>query len=142
MINFILYYSFITVKQEISQNCYYRQMDFRDRLRERIEYLGMLDKEVAAKAGISKRAIDSYVGSRKCMPSADVAVRLAKVLGVSVEYLITGENYFPNEQKSATSENHEVSSKINALVDDFIKLSEREQDIVLTLTDKMAETTA
>lgn len=117
-------------------------MDFRDRLRERIEYLGMLDKEVAAKAGISKRAIDSYVGSRKCMPSADAAMRLAKVLDVSVEYLITGENYFPNGQKSAISENHEVSSKINALADDFIGLSEREQDVVLTLTDKMAETTA
>lgn len=116
-------------------------MTFRDRLRERIEYLGLLDKEVAAKAGISKRAIDSYVGSRGCMPSADVAVRLAKVLGVSVEYLVTGENYFPAEQKSAVSEN-QISSKIDVLVDDFLKLSEREQNIVLTLTDKMAETTA
>lgn len=116
-------------------------MTFRDRLRERIEYLGLLDKEVAAKAGISKRAIDSYVGSRGCMPSADVAVRLAKVLGVSVEYLVTGENYFPAEQKPAVSEN-QTSDKIDALVGDFIKLSDREQNIVLTLTGKMAETTA
>lgn len=69
-------------------------MDFRTRLRDQIEYLGLLDKEVASKAGISKRALDSYVGSQGCMPSADVAVRLSKALGVSVEYLITGEDKF------------------------------------------------
>ena len=55
-------------------------MDFRTRLRDQIAYLGLLDKEVAAKAGITKRALDTYVGARSCMPSADVAVRLAKVL--------------------------------------------------------------
>lgn len=67
-------------------------MDFRTRLREQIEYLGLLDKEVAKQAGITKHAMDTYVGSRGCMPAADIAVRLAKVLGVSVEWLITGED--------------------------------------------------
>lgn len=65
-------------------------MDFRTRLRNEIEYSGLLDKEVAALAGVSKRAIDSYVGSQACMPSADVAVRLANVLNTSVEYLVNG----------------------------------------------------
>ena len=65
-------------------------MDFRSRLREEIEYSGLLYKEVAAKAGITKRTMDSYVGTRGCMPSADIAVKLAQVLGVSVEYLVTG----------------------------------------------------
>ena len=32
-----------------------------------------------------------YLGTQNSMPPADVAVRLAKVLNVSVEYLITGE---------------------------------------------------
>lgn len=65
-------------------------MTFRDRLRDLIDYRGFLDKEVAAKAGITKRAIDSYVGAEACMPSAEVAVKIANVLGVSVEYLVTG----------------------------------------------------
>lgn len=77
-------------------------MNFRDRLREEIDFSGLLDKEVAARADISKRAIDSYVDSRACMPPADVAVRLAQVLDVSVEYLVTGKRqtyteYFDNE---------------------------------------------
>ena len=77
-------------------------MDFRTRLREQIDYAGLLDKEVADRAGISKHTMDTYVGSRKCMPSADIAVRLAKVLGVSVEWLITGE-----ETKFSTNEESE-----------------------------------
>lgn len=71
-------------------------MDFRTRLRDEIEYSGLLDKEVAALAGISKRAIDSYVGSQGCMPSADVAVRLARVLNTSVEYLVNGVREIDN----------------------------------------------
>ena len=64
---------------------------FGDRLREEIDYMGMSQREVAEKAGIKKRALDMYVGYRGSMPSADVAVRLAKVLNVTVEYLVTGE---------------------------------------------------
>lgn len=65
-------------------------MDFRTRLRDAIEYSGLLDKEVALRAGVSKRAIDSYVGSQGCIPSADTAVRLAQVLNTTVEYLVNG----------------------------------------------------
>ena len=91
-------------------------MDFRGRLREEIEYSGMLYKEVAAKAGITKRTMDSYVGSNASMPSADIAVRLAKVLGVSVEYLVTGEK---KETALSNQERHLLSC--------FEKLSEREK---------------
>jgi transcriptional regulator with XRE-family HTH domain len=65
--------------------------DFAERLREAIEYSGMLQKEIALKAGIKKRALDMYLGAQKSMPPADVAVQLAGVLGVSVEYLVTGK---------------------------------------------------
>ena len=81
-------------------------MDFRSRLREEIEYSGMLYKEVAAKAGITKRTMDSYVGSQGSIPSADIAVRLAKVLGVSVEYLVTGER---TESSVSKREQHILS---------------------------------
>lgn len=67
-------------------------MDFADRLRAEIEYSGMLQKELAAKAGIKKRALDMYIGAQKSMPPADVAVRLAKTLGVTVEYLVEGQD--------------------------------------------------
>ncbi len=67
-------------------------MDFRDRLKDLISYHGFLLKEVADKAGIDKRRLDSYVDSRGIMPPADIAYHLAKALGVTVEYLVTGQD--------------------------------------------------
>lgn len=79
-------------------------MNFRSRLREEIAFSGLSNKEVAAKAGITKRALDSYVSSQSCMPSADVAVRLAKALHTSVEYLVTGEPDSVQPAKTKESE--------------------------------------
>jgi transcriptional regulator with XRE-family HTH domain len=67
--------------------------DFSKRLRSEIEYLGLYRKEFAAKAGIEKRALDTYLGAQQSMPPADIAVKIAAALGVSVEYLITGKAY-------------------------------------------------
>ena len=100
-------------------------MDFRTRLRDQIDFRGLLDKEVADRAGITKRAIDSYVGARGCMPAADVAVRLAKVLGVSVEWLVTGED-------AALPQND-----IHLLVHYFSHLSKHDKKVLLTLAKEL-----
>jgi transcriptional regulator with XRE-family HTH domain len=63
---------------------------FSDRLRSEIEYACFNQKEFAAKAGIKKRALDAYLGVQKSMPPADIAVKIASVLGLTVEYLVTG----------------------------------------------------
>ena len=104
-------------------------MDFRNRLREEIENSGLFDKEVAEKAGITKRAIDSYVGSRGCMPAADVAVRLARVLGCSVEYLVTG--------RDARQRHLDVKSR--RIMQLFQRLSDEDQDTVLHLIERMVK---
>ncbi len=94
-------------------------ISFADRLRAEIEYQGMLQKELAFKAGIKKRALDMYLGSQSSMPPADVAVRLAKVLGVTVEYLVTGEQSeteAPQEHdKKITFDFKQVENGLNSL---------------------------
>ena len=67
--------------------------DFSKRLRSEIEYLGLNQKEFAAKAGIKKRALDAYLRAQQSMPPADTAVKIAAALGLSVEYLVTGKEY-------------------------------------------------
>jgi len=67
--------------------------DFSKRLRSEIEYIGLTQKEFIAKAGIKRRALDAYLGPQQSMPPADIAVRMASVLGLSVEYLVTGKEY-------------------------------------------------
>ena len=73
-------------------------MDFKDRLREEIEFKGLLGKEIAAKVGISYSTFLSYIDSRSVLPNVETAVKIAKVLGVSVEYLVTGEDSLHTEK--------------------------------------------
>ncbi|MDR2964435.1 MAG: helix-turn-helix domain-containing protein [Treponema sp.] len=67
--------------------------DFSQRLRSEIEYIDLNQKEFAAKAGIKKRALEAYLGPQQSMPPADIAVKMATVLGLSVEYLVTGKEF-------------------------------------------------
>jgi len=66
-------------------------MAFRENLKNELHYSGMLVKELAARTGLKKHTIDNYLSVRGRMPAADAAVRIAGALGVSVEYLINGE---------------------------------------------------
>ena len=71
-------------------------MGFRENLKIELSYSNILVKELAAQTGIKKHTIDNYLSVRGRMPSADVAVRIARVLGVSVEYLVTGHETTEN----------------------------------------------
>ena len=79
-------------------------MTFKDRLREEIEYKGILIKEISAEVGISNNTFLSYINSRNVMPNVETAVKIAKVLDVSVEYLVTGEDYLNNSKTELLKE--------------------------------------
>ena len=104
-------------------------MDFRDRLREEIAFSGLTYKELSAKTGISKRTIISYVSGQSCMPSADVAVKLAKALNTSVEYLILGE-----KSNSATKKSEERSRKLNHI---FKDLSDAQKQLLISVAENI-----
>ena len=55
-----------------------------------MEKNGLTAKMLSQQAGISVNTLNMYLGYRETMPSADIAVKLAHVLGVTVEYLIDG----------------------------------------------------
>ena len=67
-------------------------MGFRENLKSELEYSGMLVKELAANSGVSKSSLDNYLNIRGQLPSVESGVKIAKVLGVSVEYLVTGKD--------------------------------------------------
>lgn len=65
---------------------------FHQRLRVCVSNSGLVVKEVAARAGVNKRTLDKWLSpSDPKMPGAIDAVAVAQVLGVSVEFLATGE---------------------------------------------------
>jgi|GEM_PF-4290839 len=65
------------------------------------------------------------------MPSAEVAVRLARVLGVSVEYLVTGSE----------NEKHNTNPNDNAtkLMKHFARLSDRDQSLLVSFAESMTK---
>ena len=89
--------------------------DFSKRLRTEIEYIGLNQKEFAAKAGIKKRALDAYLRTQQSMPPADTAVKIASALGLSVEYLVTGKEYRQTVDISKYLQFRDLLDDLNAL---------------------------
>ena len=90
---------------------------FRDNLKEQIEYKGMIIKELAAKTGISKRTIDTYVDSRAVIPNAEIAVKLAEALDTSVEYLVKGSD--PQAKPDIPQKDFKKYEKYKRIIDDL-----------------------
>ncbi len=90
-------------------------MTFRERLKEEISYNGFVMKEVADRAGLKPRSLEAYCRTSETrMPAADVAVSLAKVLNVTVEYLVTGED------SNAKKNDMEQYRKLRPLMDKLL----------------------
>ena len=77
----------------------------------------MLVKELAEKTGISRHTLDNYLNVREHLPTIDVAVKIAQVLGVSVEYLATGQES-PQANIPMSSENIRLVQNYNLLNED------------------------
>jgi transcriptional regulator with XRE-family HTH domain len=65
---------------------------FKVNLRAELDYQGLSVRELSEKTGISKRTLDCYLRTQASIPPADVAVRIADALGVSVEFLVKGKS--------------------------------------------------
>jgi transcriptional regulator with XRE-family HTH domain len=70
-------------------------MGFAENLRNELDYQGLIVKQLATKTGISVHTLNHYLSGKKSMPPADVAVKIALALNVSVEYLVTGDMRSP-----------------------------------------------
>lgn len=67
-------------------------MAFRENVKRLMDKHGLIAKELAIKAKISVNTLNMYLGYKESLPNADIAVKLAKALDTTVEYLVTGEN--------------------------------------------------
>ena len=100
-------------------------MGFKENLKSELDYQGMLVKELSLKCGIKKQTLDNYLSTHNSVPNAEIAVKIAKALGTTVEYLITGEN--------SENTNESSSEEIKTLVSSFKKLSPEKRSLVINL---------
>jgi len=103
------------------------KMSFRDNLKQELSFNGMLVKELAALTGVQKRALDTYLLSENAsMPPADTAVKIAKALGISVEYLVTGDE--PS-----------LPDDVRLLIKNLLRLDTKDRKIITVLVNALLE---
>ncbi len=96
---------------------------FNERFERLLEEKNLQKKDIALKVGISPNGISTWKITGT-IPRADVAIKIAKELNVSVEYLITGELPGLNTQE-------------NPLAYQVAKLSADKQKVVKALIDAL-----
>ena len=106
--------------------------NFWERVDEELEYKGMNRKSLATEVGFNLGNIGKGIqlGSS---PSADTAVKLAKVLNVSVEYLVTGQDSSLQKENLDLHRYREYSSFINQLD----SLPENQRELIKSIVAKM-----
>lgn len=83
---------------------------FLERLKDEISYQGLTQKELAERTEISVNTIRGWF-SKDLVPDVFNAVKVAKVLNTTVEYLVTGEN-----DNTAAQELNELKAKLADLI--------------------------
>jgi transcriptional regulator with XRE-family HTH domain len=101
--------------------------DFKSNLRDELDFQGLTVKELSAKTGIAKGTLDCYLGVRASMPPADVAVKIARALGITVEYLISGEERPQNQSIPV------FSRPLRSLIETSQTLNKRDTETLLGL---------
>jgi transcriptional regulator with XRE-family HTH domain len=113
-----------------------KTMGFKENLKSELTYTGMLVKELAAKSGVNKHSINNYLNRRGQTPSVEAAVKIAHALGVSVEYLVTGEENsqktmnlrLSNEARYIARHIEQLNDKNRKFVMDFVKWIKSRED--------------
>lgn len=103
-------------------------MGFREFLKDEMEYQGLTTRALSEKSGVSKRTIDNYLKKNPQEPSVSNAYKIAKALNVSIEYLLTGEEYTGTIP---------LTGQLLEYVVEFEALSQEQKKIVLQLVKSL-----
>lgn len=107
---------------------------FRENLRSELDFQGLTVKELSAKTGIIKGTLDNYLGVRASIPPADIAVKIAQALNVSVEYLVTGKD---EKLKSPTFS--QINPETKSILTDLDSIPQNIQKTIKNLIHQTAE---
>lgn len=106
------------------------------RVDEELEYLGKNRAFLATKCGFSLTNINLGI-KRGSTPSAETAVKIADILEVSVEYLVTGENK-DSKQNNADEQNQlKLYRKYREIISKCEKLPEEQVQFLGQVADRL-----
>ncbi|MCR5698550.1 MAG: helix-turn-helix domain-containing protein [Treponemataceae bacterium] len=110
--------------------------DFWNRVDEELEYKGLNRAFLARECNFSVTNIGQGIklGST---PSADTAVKIASVLGVSVEYLVTGENKTTKQNQENEQAQLRLYRKYHELIEKCEKLPQNQVEFLGLVADRL-----
>jgi transcriptional regulator with XRE-family HTH domain len=100
-------------------------MGFKENLKSELAYQDMQVKELSEITGISRYTLGNYLSARERIPTADVAVKIARALGVTVEYLITGEENLMDKPS--------LGPEIRELIQNYKNLSKDDRKMITAI---------
>ena len=108
--------------------------DFWRKVDEELEFLGKNRTYLANKCGFSLANINLGI-KRGSTPSAETAVKIASVLGVSVEYLVTGENLLKNVEQEQNQ--LKLYRKYHILIKKCEELPSEQVELLSTIAERL-----
>lgn len=93
-------------------------LQFWQKVKEELEYNLITQKELAEKIGISYNTLQSWI-TKDRLPDAEQALKIAKQLNTSIEYLVTGKT---EEKKGIKPNLQDMIPKLNHLTNENLEL--------------------
>ena len=113
-------------------------MSFWKNVDKELEYAGKTRKELATEVNFP----DSYISkgiSRNSVPSADLALKIAHALNVSLETLLAINNPKDSNDKQTEQNQLHLYRKYHDLIEKMEGFSEKKQNLVNTLVNNLAD---
>ena len=107
------------------------------RVDEELEYLGKTRTYLAKKCNFSLTNFNLGI-KRGSTPSADTAVKIASVLGVTVEYLVTGSNTPSNKNKDQEAEQLRLYRKHSEIIKKCEHLSPEKEKLLANFIENFS----
>jgi transcriptional regulator with XRE-family HTH domain len=93
-------------------------LQFWQNVKEELDYNLKTQKELASAIGISYNTLQSWI-TKDRLPDAEQALKIAKELNTTIEYLVTGKN---ENQKGLKQNLQDIIPKLNHLSNENIEL--------------------
>ncbi len=112
--------------------------DFWHRVDEELDYLGKNRTYLANKCNFSLTNFNLGI-KRGSTPSADLAVKIASALGVTVEFLVTGSNNPTQKNNQEESEQLRLYRKHSEIIKKCEELSPEKEKLLVTFIDEFGK---
>lgn len=111
-------------------------MGFKENLKDELTYRDIQTKELAALTGISLHTLNHYLVQNGTSPSAENAMKIAAALGVSVEYLLSGN------EAAVQPCAQPYPAEVRLLADKIARMTDRDRGLVAALVHAIEDSAA